>query len=95
VTHTLWSSLGYAGALGDLVDAAWPAVDPVALERSEIELVLQVGGKLRGSLQVPADADRATIEAAALAHPDCIRFVDGRQIRRVVIVPGRLVNVVV
>jgi leucyl-tRNA synthetase len=95
LTHVLWSSLGYVDTLGELNDAPWPQVDESALLRSEIELVLQVGGKLRGSVRVPAEADRATIEAAALAHPDCIRFVDGRPVRKVVIVPGRLVNVVV
>jgi leucyl-tRNA synthetase len=95
LTHALWESLGYGRTLGELTDAPWPEVDPEALRTSEIELVLQVGGKLRGSVRVPSDADREAIEAAALAHPDCIRFVDGRPVRKVVVVPGRLVNVVV
>ncbi|MCX7693014.1 leucine--tRNA ligase [Tepidimonas taiwanensis] len=95
ITHALWQSLGYAGALGDLLDAPWPQVDEAALQRDEIELVLQINGKLRGALTVPADADRAAIEAAALASPEFARFSEGRPARKVVVVPGRLVNVVV
>ena len=95
ITHALWSELGYAAAHGDLVDAPWPQVDEAALVRSEIELVLQVSGKLRGSLRVPADADRAAIEAAAVAHPETVRFAEGKPVKKVVVVPGRLVNVVV
>ena len=65
------------------------------LQRDEIELVLQVGGKLRGAIVVPAAADKTAIEAAALAHPDAIRFMDGKPARKIVIVPGRLVNIVI
>ena len=95
LTHVLWQSLGYAGALGDLLDAPWPQVDEGALRRDEVELVLQINGKLRGSLTVAADADRAAIEAAALASPEFARFSNGQPARKVVVVPGRLVNVVV
>jgi leucyl-tRNA synthetase len=95
IAHALWAELGYAAELGEILDAPWPEVDPQALVRSEIELVLQVDGKLRGHLRVPADADRAAVEAAALAHPDAQRFMDGKPARKVVVVPGRLVNVVV
>jgi leucyl-tRNA synthetase len=95
IAHGLWQGLGYAASLGELVDAPWPQVDEAALVRSEVELVLQVGGKLRGAVRVPVDADKAAIESAALAHPDCIRFMDGKPVKRVVVVPGRLVNVVV
>ena len=95
IAHALWSELGFATTQGELIDAPWPTVDEAALVRSEIELVLQVGGKLRGSVRVPADADKAAIEAAALAHPDCIRFMDDKPVKKVVVVPGRLVNVVV
>ncbi|MCP5286660.1 MAG: leucine--tRNA ligase [Burkholderiaceae bacterium] len=95
ITHGLWQALGFAGEMGDLLDAPWPAVDEAALVRSEIELVLQVAGKLRGSITVPAAADKAAIEAAALAHPDAQRFMDGKPARKIVIVPGRLVNIVV
>jgi leucyl-tRNA synthetase len=95
LTHVLWGSLGLAAVHGPLHDAPWPTVDESALLRSEIELVLQVAGKLRGQVRVPADADAAAIEAAARAHPEAIRFAEGKPIRKVVIVPGRLVNVVV
>ena len=95
ISHALWVELGYAAAMGDLVQAPWPTVDEAALVQSQIELVLQVAGKTRGKLLVAADADRATIEAAAMAHPDFIRFADGKPARKVVVVPGRLVNVVV
>ncbi|MDM7456629.1 MAG: leucine--tRNA ligase [Tepidimonas sp.] len=95
LTHVLWHALGYAGALGDLLDAPWPQVDEGALRRDEVELVLQINGKLRGSLTVAADADRAAIEAAALASPEFARFSNGQPARKVVVVPGRLVNVVV
>jgi leucyl-tRNA synthetase len=95
VTFALWADLGFAAAQGELIDAPWPQVDEQALVQDEIELVLQVNGKLRGQLRVPAAADRAAIEAAALAHPECIRFAEGKPAKKVVVVPGRLVNVVV
>ncbi len=97
VPHTtwlLWNDLGYAATEGDLIDARWPEVDPSALARDEIELVLQVNGKLRGKLVVPATADRAAIEAAARQAPEVARHGDVTAIRKIVVVPGRLVNVV-
>ena len=95
ITWTLWNELGYARALGDLLDAPWPVVDETALLRDQIELMLQVNGKLRGSLTLPADADKAAIEAAALASPDFAKFAEGKSAKKVIVVPGRLVNVVV
>ncbi|MDW8336021.1 MAG: leucine--tRNA ligase [Tepidimonas sp.] len=95
LTWVLWQRLGYASALGDLLDAPWPQPDEAALQRDEIELVLQINGKVRGSLTVPAGADRAAIEAAALQAPELARFAEGRPPKKVVVVPGRLVNVVV
>jgi leucyl-tRNA synthetase len=95
VTHGLWQQLGYVAELGELLDAPWPEVDEAALVQEEVELVLQVNGKLRGALRVPASADRAAIEAAALASPEVARFSEGRTPKKVVVVPGRLVNVVV
>jgi len=95
ITHALWVALGYERQFGDLLDAPWPTVDEAALQQDEIELVLQIAGKLRGSVMVPADADRAAIEAAALASPEFVRFAEGRPAKKVVVVPGRLVNVVV
>jgi leucyl-tRNA synthetase len=95
VTHALWAGLGYATHHGELIDAPWPAVDEAALVTEEIELVLQVNGKHRGAIRVPAAADRAAIEAAAVASPEFARFAEGKPARKVVVVPGRLVNVVV
>ncbi len=95
ITHVLWEQLGYAAELGDLLDAPWPQVDDTALVQDEIELVLQVNGKLRGAIRVPASADKAAIEAAALASPDVAKFSEGKPAKKIVVVPGRLVNVVV
>ncbi len=94
-TWQLWRELGYAARHGELFDAPWPDVDEAALVQDEIELVLQVNGKLRGAIRVSATAHRHAIEAAALASPEFARFAEGRHPKKVVIVPGRLVNVVV
>ncbi|MGV2291206.1 leucine--tRNA ligase [Trinickia sp. YCB016] len=94
VTHQLWSELGYASEFGGLLDAAWPKVDEQALEQAEIELVLQVNGKVRGALTVAKDASRESIEQAALAHEMFEKFAEGRAPKKVIIVPGRLVNIV-
>ena len=91
----LWAELGFVALHGELIDAPWPQVDEKALEQDEIELVLQVNGKLRGQIRVPADAERHVIEQAAVSHPECIRFAEGRTPKKVVVVAGRLVNVVV
>jgi len=93
-TWTLWSELGYAELQGDLLDAPWPEVDESALVQDEIELMLQINGKLRGSVTVPAGADKAAIERAALASPELLKFTTGEPVKRVIVVPGRLVNVV-
>jgi leucyl-tRNA synthetase len=95
LTQVLWDALGYQQAFGGLLDAAWPEVDAQALVQDEIELMLQVNGKLRGSIIVAAGADKATIEAAALANEDFQKIANGAVPKKVIIVPGRLVNVVV
>jgi leucyl-tRNA synthetase len=95
LAHTLWSELGYASHLGDILDAPWPQVDASALVQDEIELVLQVNGKLRGSVTVPSGASRETIEAAALACQAFVNFAAGAPAKKVIVVPGRLVNVVI
>ena len=95
IAHALWVDLGFAAELGDLLDTAWPVVDEAALVQDEIELMLQVNGKLRGSVKVAAGADKAAIEAATLANEECIKFSEGKPPKKVIIVPGRLVNVVV
>ncbi|NBW49074.1 MAG: leucine--tRNA ligase [Betaproteobacteria bacterium] len=95
LSHALWSELGYASALGDLLDAPWPQVDVAALVQDEIELVLQINGKLRGAVRVPAGADKAAIEAAALANEVFVSHAAGAPAKKVIVVPGRLVNIVV
>ncbi len=95
IAHSLWNGLGYAGALGDLLDAPWPQVDAAALVQDELQLMLQVNGKLRGAILVPASADKAEIERIALASPDFQAFANGAAPKKVIVVPGRLVNVVV
>ena len=92
ITHHLWRELGHGD---DVMRAPWPQADPAALEQDEIELVVQVNGKLRGSIKVPKAADRAAIEQLARANPNVQRFVAGQQVKKVVVVPGRLVNLVV
>jgi leucyl-tRNA synthetase len=93
ITHALWTELGYHKIFGDLLDAPWPQVDEAALVQDQIELMVQVNGKLRGSIRVAAGADRAVIEAAALADENVQRFVSGPP-KKIIIVPGRLVNIV-
>jgi leucyl-tRNA synthetase len=95
LTHVLWQALGYASSLGGLLDAPWPKVDESALVQDEIELMLQVNGKLRGAIKVSPGADKATIEAAALANPEYAKFSEGKAPKKIIVVPGRLVNVVV
>jgi leucyl-tRNA synthetase len=94
ITHALWQGLGYAKAYGDILDAPWPQVDASALEQDEIELVVQVNGKLRGNVRVPKEADKAAVEAAALANENVKKFVEGTP-KKVIVVPGKLVNIVV
>ena len=77
-----------------LVGSPWPGVDEAALVRNEIELMLQVNGKLRGKLKVAVDAAKEVIEAAALASPEAQKHMEGRSAKKVVVVPGRLVNIV-
>jgi leucyl-tRNA synthetase len=95
IAQGLWTDLGYAAQGKQLLDAGWPAVDDAALVQDEIELVLQVLGKTRGSVLVPASADKAAIEAIALAAPEAVRWMEGKSAKKVVVVPGRLVNIVV
>jgi leucyl-tRNA synthetase len=90
--HALWRELGHAGAL---VDERWLEPDTRALERATIELVVQVNGKLRGRVTVPAGADEALVREAALADPNVQRFMEGKPVRKFVYVPGKLANVVV
>jgi leucyl-tRNA synthetase len=92
ICHTLWQSLGYGE---DILAAPWPEPEAAALVEDEIELVVQVNGKMRGSIRVAKEAPRATIESTALTNPAVQKFLDGKPVKKVVIVPGRLVNLVV
>jgi len=92
ICHALWIELGYGD---DILRAPWPEPAADALVQDEIELVLQVNGKHRGNLRVPAAADKAAIEAAALASEAAQKFMEGNPAKKVVVVPGRLVNIVV
>ncbi len=94
ITWHLWRDLGYAHELGDLLDAPWPHVDEAALVADEIELMLQVNGKLRGSIRVAAKAAKEDIEKLAAAQDEVARYLEGRPPKRVIVVPGKLVNVV-
>ncbi|AYF88558.1 leucine--tRNA ligase [Pseudomonas sp. DY-1] len=91
ISHELWRELGHTGAV---IDAAWPTVDEAALVQDSLQLVVQVNGKLRGHIEVPADASREAVEAAARANENVLRFTDGLTIRKVIVVPGKLVNIV-
>ncbi|MBC5764070.1 leucine--tRNA ligase [Ramlibacter albus] len=95
VAHAQWQALGYAAAHGDLLDAPWPRVDEDALKQDEIELVLQVNGKHRGSIFVPAGADKGEIEKIAVASEPFAKHGGGATPKKVIVVPGRLVNVVI
>jgi leucyl-tRNA synthetase len=95
IAHELWQALGYARAHGELLDAPWPKVDEQALVRDEIELVLQINGKHRGSVRVPAAATRHEIEQLVVASEDFIKHAGAAAPHKVIVVPGRLVNVVV
>jgi leucyl-tRNA synthetase len=95
ITDALWQQLGFAKAVGPLLDAPWPAVDESALQQDEIELMLQINGKLRGSILVPAQATKDGIEALAIGCEPVQKQLNGQGIKRVVVVPGRLVNVVI
>jgi leucyl-tRNA synthetase len=92
VTHHLWSELGFGD---DILNADWPRVDEDALKQDSLDYVVQVNGKVRGSVRVPADADQATVQAAALANEQIAKFIDGKPIRKAILVPGKLLNLVV
>lgn len=95
IAQALWEPLGFLAQYGELLDAPWPQVDEQALLQDEIELVLQVNGKLRGSVRVPAGADKEEIERLALASEAFVKHAGGAAPKKVIVVPGRLVNVVV
>ena len=92
VTHALWRALGHRTAL---IDEPWTPVDAAALQTSSIAMVVQVNGKLRAHITVPVGADEGTVRAAALADPHVQKFIGTCAVRKVIIVPAKLVNIVV
>jgi leucyl-tRNA synthetase len=92
ICHSLWQALGHEEAI---IDCPWPQADEAALSRNEIQIVVQVNGKLRARIPVPADAERKLIEETALADDNVQRFIEGKGIVKIIVVPGKLVNVVV
>ena len=96
LAEELWSRLsaGYPGFDGLVADQTWPAYDPQLLIDDEIEIVLQVNGRVRDRLVMSRDATKDQVEAAALAHPKVLEYTAGKEIKKIVVVPGKLVNVV-
>jgi leucyl-tRNA synthetase len=92
VTHALWRSLGHGTAL---IDERWLKVDAEALQSLTVQMVVQVNGKLRAHIAVAVDADEAAVRAAALADPNVQKFIASAAVRKIIIVPGKLVNIVV
>ena len=92
ISHALWQALGCSGAV---IDARWPVADAMALVRDEVQYVVQVNGKLRGNVTVAIDAERPAIERAALQESNVQRFVEGKAIKKVIVVSGKLVNIVI
>ena len=88
----LWRELGYGD---DILTTTWPQADPEALQQDEVELVVQVNGKLRGKILVPSDAAKQDIEQMALSDENVARFTEGKNIKKIIIVQGRLVNIVI
>ncbi|MGV8862134.1 MAG: leucine--tRNA ligase [Pseudomonas sp.] len=91
ISHELWGHLGHSGAI---IDAGWPVLDQTALVQDSLVLVIQVNGKLRGQIEMPASATREEVEAAARINENVLRFTEGLTIRKVIVVPGKLVNIV-
>ena len=90
IAHHLWRALGFGE---DVMRARWPEPDPAALEQDEIEYVVQVGGKTRGTVTVPRTADKKAIETSAVAAMR--KYIEDKVVKRIIIVPGRLINIVV
>ncbi|MFT2109910.1 leucine--tRNA ligase [Marinomonas sp. 2405UD68-3] len=91
ISHQLWSELGHGD---NVVNVSWPTLDEAALVKDELTIVVQVLGKKRAEITVSINADNKEMEATALAHPNVAKFIEGKTVRKVVVVPGRLVNIV-
>jgi len=95
ITHVLWRELGYRSVYGEILDASWPQVDAQALEQETMQIVVQVNGKLRGRVNIAVSADEGAAREAALADEHVMKFVGDKPLRKVIFVPGKLVNLVV
>jgi leucyl-tRNA synthetase len=94
ITHALWHELACDKTWGSVLDAPWPTVDEAALVQTELTIMLQINGKLRGDIRVPADASKAQIEALALQSEPAVKALNGAAPKKVILVPGRLINIV-
>ena len=92
ISHELWKVLGQDSLL---LDQAWPKVDETALVKDSLQIIIQVNGKLRSRIEVPASASKDEIESAAISDENVKRFTDGKQVVKVIVVPGKLVNIVI
>jgi leucyl-tRNA synthetase len=92
IAHALWNELGYGA---NILDAGWPKADPQALQKASVTLAVQVNGKLRGTIEVAVDAPREQIEQTALGNADVAKYVAGATPKKVIVVPGKIVNIVV
>ena len=91
-SHALWQALGHAETT--IEDLPFPEADPAALVRDAVTLAVQVNGKLRGTIEVAVDTAREAIEAAAQAEPNVAKYLEGQTVRKVIVVPGKIVNIV-
>ncbi len=91
IGHALWGGFGHSD---NIMDHAWPELDESALVRDSIEMVVQVNGKVRARMEVPANMEKDAIEAEALVQDNVQKFIDGNTVRKVIVVPGKLVNIV-
>ncbi len=92
ISHALWQVLGHAETV--LEDRTWPRVDPAALVRDSVTVAVQVNGKLRATIELAAQASKEDAEALALAQPQVVHFLEGMTVRKVIVVPGKIVNIV-
>ena len=92
VTEELWAQMGHKTLLAE---GAWPAADPALLQSDTVTIAVQVNGKVRATITLPKDMDQKEAEKAALADPGVQKALDGKTVRKVIVVPGRIVNVVV
>lgn len=91
LTHVLWQTLGYQGAI---MDATWPSVDESALKQDTVQIVVQVNGKVRAQISIAADANKETIEKTALENETVIRHLEGKTVKKIIVVGQKLVNIV-